>query len=47
MNPRYSEAFLAVVVGWIVGFFLLGLGGLAAGTLVGAIYGYWRIRTGP
>ncbi|MFB6070997.1 MAG: hypothetical protein ABEJ76_08225 [Halanaeroarchaeum sp.] len=46
MNPRYSEAFLAVVVGWIVGFVLLGPGGLVAGAVIGALYGYWRIRSG-
>lgn len=47
MNPRYSEAFLAVVLGWIIGFVLLGPGGLLAGTLLGGLVGYWRIRTGP
>ena len=47
MNPRYSEAFLAVVLGWIVGFVVFGPGGLVVGALVGALVGYWRIRTGP
>lgn len=47
MNPRHSEAFLAVVLGLVLGFFFLGPGGLIAGTLLGALVGYWRIRTGP
>lgn len=45
MNPRYSEAFLAIVLGWIIGFFVMGPGGLLVGTVVGAAIGYWRIRT--
>lgn len=47
MDSRYSEAFLAVVLGWILGFVIFGPGGLVAGTLAGAVVGYWRIRTGP
>jgi len=45
MNPRYSEAFLAIVLGWIVGFVVMGLGGLLFGTVVGVAFGYWRIKT--
>lgn len=47
MNQRHSEAFLAVVLGWVLGFVFLGPGGLLAGTLLGGAIGYWRIRTGP
>ena len=46
MNPRYSEAVLAVVLGWVFGFIVLGPGGLVLGTLVGLAIGYWRIRSG-
>lgn len=46
MNPRYSEAFLAIVVGWVLGFVVFGPGGLVLGTLLGAVFGWWRIRTG-
>ncbi|MFB6134016.1 MAG: hypothetical protein ABEJ55_03420 [Halanaeroarchaeum sp.] len=45
MNPRYSEAFLAVVLGWVLGFVVFGPGGLVLGALLGAIFGWWRIRT--
>lgn len=47
MNPRHSEAFLAVVLGLVFGFVFLGPGGLVVGTLLGGAIGYWRIRTGP
>ena len=46
MNPRYSQAFLTVVLGWILGFVMFGPGGLLLGTIVGGLVGYWRIRTG-
>ena len=47
MNPRYSEAFLAIVLGWSIGFVIFGPGGMLAGAILGAIVGSWRIKTGP